>query len=87
MSKSKELVFQKLQCESDSSQLIKAISLRKPPPPEIYGVITDILCLSLHFISVSFHWIPRDKNKTADCLAKQALASEAAVMNPSLMGI
>ena len=71
---------------ANSSQLIKAISSRKPPP-EIYGVITGILCLSLQFIYVSFLWIPWDKNKNADCLAKQALASEAAVMNPSLRGI
>lgn len=53
LSKSKELGFQKLQCEFDSSQLIKAIFSHKPPP-EIYGVIADILCLSLQFIAVSF---------------------------------
>ena len=40
--KSKELGIRQLRCESDSSQLIKALN-SSTEPLEIYGIISDIL--------------------------------------------
>ena len=78
----KELGIQKIQCESDSSQLIKAINDGNAVA-EIYGIVADIIILSMSFVSISFVWIPREKNKVADSLAKQALYELSFVLNPT----
>lgn len=41
---------------------------------EIYGIVEDILLLSLDFDSVVFTWIPRLRNSEADMYAKQTLS-------------
>ncbi|KAL0710239.1 hypothetical protein Bca4012_017217 [Brassica carinata] len=74
--KCKNLGFQKLQCESDSSQLTL---LQK----SIYGIVADIITLAMLFVCISFAWIPRGNNKVADSLAKQALYEHSLVMNPA----
>ncbi|XP_056866816.1 uncharacterized protein LOC130512645 [Raphanus sativus] len=56
-------------CESDSTQLIKALN-GSDAPLEIYGIVADILDLSSLFEVIVFVWIPREKNSTADGLAK-----------------
>ena len=49
---------------------------------EIYGVVADIRSLALSFDVISFHWIPREKNREADLVAKQMLsASQALALN------
>lgn len=83
--KSKELGIQRLRCETDSLQLVKAITAKKPPP-DIYGIVSDIISLISEFELIQFRWIPREQNKDADVLAKQALLLETNVMNPTLRG-
>ena len=61
--------------KSDSLQLIKAIN-SSSSYPEVYGVVADILSLSLAFECIYFSWIQRGNNKEADALAKQALLNE-----------
>ena len=61
-----------IRCESDSSQLIKALNATVEPP-ELYGIVSDIRIVCNFFDSVSFVWIPRGRNSNADRLAKQAL--------------
>ncbi|KAF3579226.1 hypothetical protein DY000_02028670 [Brassica cretica] len=61
-----------LHCQMDSQQLVKVL-ISKSPTPEIYGVVSDILLLASSFLSISYEWFPRSKNKVADALAKQAL--------------
>ncbi|KAF3527826.1 hypothetical protein DY000_02037319 [Brassica cretica] len=58
--------------ESDSAQLIKAIT-SKIGFSEIYSVVSDILELANVFEDVSFVWISRERNNHADSLAKGAL--------------
>jgi len=70
--KCKELGIWRFRCESDSTQLIKALN-SKMEPPELYGIIADIRLDCTTFDSVSFIWIPRLRNVDADRLAKQAL--------------
>lgn len=71
--------FRRVHCKSDSLQLIKAINSGSPSP-EIYGVVSDIISLSLAFDCISFTWIQRGNNKEADALAKQALLNESYVI-------
>ncbi|XP_013745364.2 uncharacterized protein LOC106447969 [Brassica napus] len=71
----------RLHFESDSRQLIQAVN-GGHPPPEIYGLVADILVLSSLLDAVYFSWIPRDKNNISDSVAKNALLSAVAVMNP-----
>ncbi|KAF3597800.1 hypothetical protein DY000_02020231 [Brassica cretica] len=70
--KCKELGIRRFRCESDSTQLIKALN-SKMEPPELYGIIADIRLDCTTFDSVSFIWIPRLTNVDADRLVKQAL--------------
>ena len=70
--KSKELGIRRLRCESDSSQLIKALS-SSFEPLEIYGIISDIRIEASSFDVISFCWIPRERNVDGDSLAKAAL--------------
>lgn len=51
---------QKIHFELDSRQLIQAIS-GGHIPPEIYGLVVDILTLSSFLDAVYFSWIPREK--------------------------
>ena len=53
INKCKDLRIQKIQCESDSSQLIKAIN-DENAVAEIYGIVGDIIILSMSFVSISF---------------------------------
>ncbi|WZZ75662.1 hypothetical protein YC2023_087032 [Brassica napus] len=71
----------RLHFESDSRQLIQVVN-GGHPPPEIYGLVADILVLSSLLDAVYFSWIPRDKNNISDSVAKNALLSAVAVMNP-----
>uniref|UniRef100_A0A0D3BI53 RNase H type-1 domain-containing protein n=1 Tax=Brassica oleracea var. oleracea TaxID=109376 RepID=A0A0D3BI53_BRAOL len=62
-----------IRMESDSSQLIRAIT-RHEPLTELHGVMSNISNLSFSpFLSVSFSWIPRNQNLVADSLAKGVL--------------
>uniref|UniRef100_A0A0D3A5H9 RNase H type-1 domain-containing protein n=1 Tax=Brassica oleracea var. oleracea TaxID=109376 RepID=A0A0D3A5H9_BRAOL len=71
--------------ETDSINLVKALTTG-PPAIEIYGIVEDITCLSAAFDSISFSWIPRNRNRDADALAKQALHNESLVMSPINIG-
>ena len=84
--KCRELGIQRLRCETDSGLLVKAITSRKPSP-ELYGIISDIVALISEFELIQFRWIPREKNKAADALAKKALRLETIVLNSTLRGL
>ncbi|CDY17870.1 BnaC04g03490D [Brassica napus] len=71
-----------LHCQMDSQQLVKTL-ISKSPNPEIYGVVSDILLLASSFLSISYEWFPRSKNKVADALAKQALYN-VCLVSPNL---
>ena len=83
----RNLGIREVQFESDSRQLINAITSDQPIL-EIYGIVEDILRLSLDFETVAFVWIPRLRNAEADMYAKQALSlivrevGEAVLMPP-----
>lgn len=79
----KDLGLKRLRCESDSSQLIKALT-SKEIPPELYGIFSDVCNLSIYFDEISFVWISREKNNIADKLAKQCLVEEEAFMASTL---
>ncbi|KAF3493678.1 hypothetical protein DY000_02052002 [Brassica cretica] len=72
--------------ETDSINLVKALTTG-PPAIEIYGIVEDITCLSAAFDSISFSWIPHNRNRDADALAKQALHNESLVMSPLNIGL
>ncbi|KAF3599560.1 hypothetical protein F2Q69_00037864 [Brassica cretica] len=59
--------------ESDSAQLINSIN-RKEPPLELYGIVQDILTMSVSFDYVVFVWISRLRNINADAAAKNTLS-------------
>ncbi|EOA34012.1 hypothetical protein CARUB_v10021508mg, partial [Capsella rubella] len=59
---------------SDSLSLVKALNLASPSM-ELHGILHDILLLSSSFNSCSFIFIPRDCNRRADALAKDAIRS------------
>ncbi|XP_009140864.1 uncharacterized protein LOC103864847 [Brassica rapa] len=61
----KEEGITRLRCESDSTQLIRALT-SSSMNMEIYGIVSDILSLALSFDVISFHWISREKNREAD---------------------
>ncbi|CAN6922281.1 unnamed protein product, partial [Brassica oleracea] len=69
----KEIGISKIRCESDSSTLIKSLNL-ETSAAELYGVVTDIIELASSFDSISFVWIPRERNVFADGLAKLVLS-------------
>ncbi|KAF2609923.1 hypothetical protein F2Q70_00009639 [Brassica cretica] len=58
--------------KSDSAQLIKIINSGSGPP-ELHGIVSNILACSAEFDFVCFVWIPRGKNTDADLLAEDAL--------------
>lgn len=70
--KCRELGICELNCQSDSKMLINSIN-NGNALPEVYGVVADILCIATEFVSISFAWISREKNRAADVLAKQSL--------------
>lgn len=77
----KDAGISRLRCESDSAQLIKALTSMSMNM-EIYGVVADIRSLALFFDVISFHWIPREKNRETDLVAKQMLSvSQALALN------
>lgn len=78
----KEIGISKIRCESDSSTLIKSLNL-ETSAAELYGVVTDIIELASSFDSISFVWIPRERNVVADGLAKLVLSAELAIMAPT----
>ncbi|XP_048624104.1 uncharacterized protein LOC125592756 [Brassica napus] len=62
----------KIWLRSDSLSLIKAInSVSKPM--NLYGVLSDIECLSASFEFCCFSFVPREENGTADNLSKACL--------------
>lgn len=63
---------------SDAQTLVRAINDRKPLK-ELFGIISDILSLSLEFSVISFVFIPRSNNNAADALAKGALLMSSLV--------
>ncbi|XP_048613305.1 uncharacterized protein LOC125587171 [Brassica napus] len=79
--KCKELGIQQVIFESDSTQLVAALKPQSAPP-ELYGIVADILHCAVSFKFCSFIWIPRSKNSEADVLAKHALFSENSVLYP-----
>ena len=79
--KCKELGIQQVIFESDSTQLVAALKPQSAPP-ELYGIVADILHCDVSFKFCSFIWIPRSRNSEADVLAKHALFSENSVLYP-----
>lgn len=47
---------------------------RKEPPLELYGIVQDILTMSVSFDYVVFVWISRLRNINADAAAKNTLS-------------
>lgn len=82
VAKCKELGITNLQCESDSSTLIKSLN-EETSNAELYGVIADIIDLASSFNFISFVWIPWKKNVVADDLAKRRPCVELAIMTPT----
>jgi len=64
--------LQDIRLESDSAQLIQCVNSRTVVT-ELHSIVSDILAFASDFRSVSFLWIPREKNMAADSLAKMAL--------------
>ena len=79
LKKCKEMGVKRVTCESDSAQLITAIN-SGVGKPKIYGIVSDITELVSSFDVISFSWISRERNRTADCLAKQCLLEVEAFM-------
>lgn len=77
--KCKEQGIKRLRCESDSSQLIKALN-SGDSHPELYGIIADVLNYSSFFEVISFSWVSRCSNKAADMLVKQCMVEGEAFM-------
>ncbi|XP_019096542.1 PREDICTED: uncharacterized protein LOC109130906 [Camelina sativa] len=73
-----DLGFKRVSFASDSLQLIKALNF-EASFKELHGIHHDILYLSLNFDCVSFDFVPRDRNRKADALAKSALLSSPTV--------
>lgn len=74
-----------LRFESDSAQLIKSLTTGDPIA-ELISVVPDIRNLAAEFESISFVWIPRERNVEADRLAKGVLSLyEPVVVRRSLM--
>uniref|UniRef100_A0A0D2ZR82 RNase H type-1 domain-containing protein n=1 Tax=Brassica oleracea var. oleracea TaxID=109376 RepID=A0A0D2ZR82_BRAOL len=74
-----EIGLPRIRCESDSSQLIKAVN-SEATFADLYGIVEDIKTLALSFEINSFVWISRERNMVADGLAKQGLSAELALM-------
>lgn len=72
LEKCREMEICQVKCESDSKLLINSIK-NGNALTELYGVVTDILCIANEFASISFAWISRENNRAADVLAKQSL--------------
>ncbi|ESQ29341.1 hypothetical protein EUTSA_v10023819mg [Eutrema salsugineum] len=64
--------IRKILVESDSLQLIRAIN-NCSTVFEIHGILEDILTVSSFFEAITFKFIPRCLNGTAESLAKKAL--------------
>lgn len=79
--KCKELGIQQVIFESDSTQLVAALKPQSAPP-ELYGIVADILHCAVSFKFCSFIWIPRSRNSEADVLVKHALFSGNSVLYP-----
>lgn len=60
----------RIRCESDSSQLIKAIN-SDCSFAKLYGIVADIDAIASSFEFISFGWISLERNSVADRLAKQ----------------
>lgn len=67
-----DLGFTNLHLASDSSNLNKALK-SDSHPKELHGILHDVLDLSYKFTALSFNFISRDSNRSADALAKEAL--------------
>lgn len=73
--------WKKLQINSDSLSLVKAINLGTGNK-ETSGIIADIVNFAAHFETISFSYVSRNQNVTVDGLAKAALSSSA--LRPSV---
>ncbi|XP_013615096.1 PREDICTED: uncharacterized protein LOC106321358 [Brassica oleracea var. oleracea] len=73
LARCKERGLKRLRCESDSAQLIKALTSGEAQP-ELYGIISDVCRFSSYFDEISFSWISREKNNVGQ--AKQCLVEE-----------
>ncbi|XP_013583270.1 PREDICTED: uncharacterized protein LOC106292205 [Brassica oleracea var. oleracea] len=78
----KELGYTRICCESDSSQLIQAVTT-VTEASELYGITADINAIASTFEAISFRWISQMNNVVADNLAKQVLADETTFIVPS----
>ncbi|CAA7024788.1 unnamed protein product [Microthlaspi erraticum] len=72
LTRARDLGIKHLVVASNSQELIKAIK-KESSTKELHGILHDILKLSLDFEKIEFVFIPREKNRQADALAKQAL--------------
>ncbi|KAF3497417.1 hypothetical protein DY000_02055625 [Brassica cretica] len=68
----RNLEIKEIRCQSDSTQLVKAIK-EGNSNMEIYGTVADILFMVECFDFISFEWLSREKNSIADSLAKNIL--------------
>ncbi|KAL0664837.1 hypothetical protein Bca4012_101675 [Brassica carinata] len=67
----RRLEMRSVRFESDSAHLIKCLKT-EIEVAELHSIVSDILSIVAEFESVSFGWIPREKNMIADVLAKNA---------------
>ncbi|CAH2079371.1 unnamed protein product, partial [Thlaspi arvense] len=74
--------WKKLKVLSDSQILIGAINSNMHQK-EIYGVVFDIKHLSAFFECISFQFVARTSNVSADVLAKRALQNYCTSLNPA----
>lgn len=82
LSEARNRGWQRIVISSDSQNVINAITKRKPPQ-EVYGIINDIIDLSLQFVDVNFKSVARKNNYVADTLAKEACRNIAPRCNPN----
>ncbi|CAA7028385.1 unnamed protein product [Microthlaspi erraticum] len=74
LTQARDIGITQLTIASDSQQLIKAIH-KETFTKELHGILHDILDLSFDFEKIEFLFVPREMNRKADNIAKQALAN------------
>jgi len=74
LSKAKELGVEKVTCFLDSELLVEQLNLRyRVKNKELASLFLKAWNLAQNFKKITFHHIPREKNKVADRLVNEAL--------------
>lgn len=76
LQKAKELKLLNIECYLDSELVVKQLKREyKVKNKDLAPLFLEVHNLSIAFESISYHHIPREKNKVADKLANEAMDS------------